>query len=547
MNSAGEPVPATAQTAGTLLGGVLRGQRRDLVGGAALIALLQLSEAAVPVAVGFVIDTAVATGDPAALGRGLALTAAVFAVLATAGFVGSRLGERAERRAGHEVRLAVARRVLDPAGGAPGRAGELASIAGSDADRTASVCRVITESGALAALVGGAAVLLRASVLLGSVVLLGVAAVLLVSRLLAGPLARRAEAEQDALAAATAVAADLVTGLRVLHGIGAGDAAARTYRAASAAALRTRLAATTTDGAHTGATVLLSGLLLALVAWLGGHLAFSGAITVGELVTAVGLAQFLVEPLRELTDLTPVLAGARGAAARVAALLAAPPAVSAGTAALPPGPGALTVRVPGGPQITAAAGEHLGIVTGRPGPLIDVLARDADGCVEVDGTDLRTVSLDAARAAVLVARHDATLFAGTVVENVGAGAGPALAAAAAEEIAAALGPAGVIGERGRTLSGGQRQRLALARALAAHARVLVVHDPTTAVDPATEHRIAAGISELRAGATTLLVTSSPHLLAGCDRVVFLSGRGVALAGTHTELVADERYREAVLA
>jgi len=536
----------TIPTAGAVLGGVLRGQRRDLLGGAVFIALLQLSEAAVPVAVGFVIDTAIGTVDPAALGRGLVVTAAVFAVLATSGFVGGRLGERAERRAAHEVRLAVARRVLHPAGGAPGRAGELASLAASDADRTASICHVITESGALAALVGGAAVLLHASILLGCVVLAGVAAVLLVSRLLAGPLAGRAEAEQEALATATATATDLVTGLRVLHGIGAADAAALSYRAASGAALRARLAATTTDGAHTGATTLLSGLLLALVAWLGGHLALGGSITVGQLVTAVGLAQFLVEPLRELTDLTPVLAAARGSAARVAALLAAPPAVSGGGGELPAGPGALTVQVPGGPLITVAAGEHLGIVAARPGPLIDVLARDTDGRVELDGVDLRTVPLDAVRAAVLVARHDATLFAGTVADNVGTGAGPALAAAAAAEIAAALGPEGTIGERGRTLSGGQRQRLALARALAADARVLVLHDPTTAVDAATEHRIAAGVVALRTGATTVLVTSSPQLLARCDRVLFLSDDGAAVAGTHTELVADERYRTAVL-
>jgi putative ABC transport system ATP-binding protein len=110
-------------------------------------------------------------------------------------------------------------------------------------------------------------------------------------------------------------------------------------------------------------------------------------------------------------------------------------------------------------------------------------------------------------------------------------------------------PAGLdteLGEGGRTLSGGQRQRVALARALATHAPVLVLHDPTTAVDAATEHRIAAGIANLRAGRTTLLVTSSPALLARCHRVLLVDGGEIVASGEHAGLVADARYREAVL-
>lgn len=535
-------------TAGSVLRRALRVRRRELVASAVLIALLQLSEAAVPVAVGRVIDIAVATGEPGALFGGLVTLACVFLVLATSGFVGGRLAERAERGAAHEIRMDVARRVLDPAGGAPGRAGELVSLAGSDADRTAQICRVISESGAAAALVGGAAVLLTTSLLLGVVVLAGVGSVLVVSRLLATPLAGRAEVEQEALATTTAVATDLITGLRVLKGIGAELAAAEIYRTASGTALRARLASTVTDGVHTGATTLLSGVLLVVVAWLGGRLALNGTITVGQLVAAVGLAQFLEAPLRELTDLTPVLAGARGAAARVAALLAAPAAVTAGTVPLPMGPGALRVELPDGPTITAAAGEHLGIVTADASGLLDVLAREVQGAVELDGVDLRAVSLDDARAAVLVARHDATLFEGTVAENVpGPAADRALVAAAADEIVAELGPDGMLAERGRSLSGGQRQRLMLARALATEAPVLVLHDPTTAIDAATEHRIAEGIVRMRAGRTTLFVTSSPQLLARCDRVLFVPDGAAAVAGTHAELVEDERYREKVLA
>ncbi len=104
-----------------------------------------------------------------------------------------------------------------------------------------------------------------------------------------------------------------------------------------------------------------------------------------------------------------------------------------------------------------------------------------------------------------------------------------------------------VGEHGARLSGGQRQRLALARALAADRGVLVVHDPTTAVDAATEARIAAGIRRARTGRTTVLVTSSPALLAATDRVVLVDGGTITAEAPHEDLVRDHPvYRTAVL-
>jgi putative ABC transport system ATP-binding protein len=538
-------------------GGVLRrgaaARPRELGAAAFLVAVHQLAEAAVPVTVGWVIDLAVVGRDPESLLRWLAVVVVVFLVLASSAFVGYWLGARTERMAAHRIRMDVAARVLHPAGGAPGRSGELVSMAGADADRAGLACRAIWGgTAALAALAGGAVVLLDASVVLGLVVLGGVPLVLLSSRLLARPLVGRAEAEQEALAAATAVATDVVSGLRVIKGIGAERAAGASYRAASRAALRARLAAARLEGGYLGATNVITGLFLVVVAWVGGRLALEGAISIGELVAGVGLAQFLIGPLERLTELGPVLAGARGSARRVAALLAAPPAVVEGTGTLPAQPaGALRVRLPDGLAVDVAAGEHVGVVSlqeADAAALLDVLARDADAPVQLDGTDLREVGLDAARGAVLVARHEATLFEGTVADNTGRDPAP-LAAAAADEVVETL-PQGLdseVAERGRTLSGGQRQRIALARALAAHAPVLVLHDPTTAVDAATEHRIAMGVSTLRAGRTTVLVASSPALLARCHRVLLVDHGTVVASGSHAELVADARYRQAVLA
>ncbi len=123
-----------------------------------------------------------------------------------------------------------------------------------------------------------------------------------------------------------------------------------------------------------------------------------------------------------------------------------------------------------------------------------------------------------------------------------------MAASAADEVADTLPDGAVLTERGRSLSGGQRQRVALARALAADPAVLVLHDPTTAVDAATEARIAGRLRAVRAGRTTVLVTTSPALLATTDRVVMLIHGTIAAQGTHTELVGSSlAYREAVLA
>jgi putative ABC transport system ATP-binding protein len=231
---------------------------------------------------------------------------------------------------------------------------------------------------------------------------------------------------------------------------------------------------------------------------------------------------------------------------------------------LPHSPGALTVRgLRAGPltglDLEVPAGELVGVVAepAAATALLGALARETDpeeGTIELDRVPLTAYPPEQARGAVLVAAHEAALFAGTVAENVRAG-GPgdpagALVAAGADQVVASL-PDGAdteVTEQGRSLSGGQRQRVALARALVADAPVLVLHDPTTAVDTVTEARIAEGLRLLRTGRTTLLLTTSPTLLAVADRVVVVEEGRVRAAGTHADLLAaDPAYRGLVLA
>uniref|UniRef100_UPI000ABB1508 ATP-binding cassette domain-containing protein n=1 Tax=Streptomyces kanamyceticus TaxID=1967 RepID=UPI000ABB1508 len=332
------------------------------------------------------------------------------------------------------------------------------------------------------------------------------------------------------------------------------------------------------EAVQTGLMQALTGVFIALVALVGGRLVLSGSIGLGELVAAVGLALFIPGPLQVISWMAAEVARSRASAGRVAEVLATPGDI-AGTgaaagakdpadSAAPGGDGAPrgSLRLSGlvhegldGVDLTVAPGEFVGVVVTEPAhadTLVRCLARRVDpdaGRLELDGVPFTDLAPRSLRSRVLVAEHGAELFAGSLRDNItaiGASTHPAAAAARADEVAASL-PGGLdapVGERGRSLSGGQRQRVALARALAADRDVLVVHDPTTAIDAATESRIATGIRELRRGRTTILVTSSPALLAVADRVALIDGGRLADEAPHEELVRrSSLYRTAVLA
>ncbi|MFJ8076648.1 ABC transporter ATP-binding protein [Streptomyces sp. NPDC096176] len=565
-------MPAGGPTGGHVLRRALADQRRRVAGASALGMAHQACEALVPVVIGLVIDEAVATGSSGALLRWLLVLAVVFLVLSTCYRNSARLTEGAAESAAHRIRQDLAARVLDPRGGADtGRLpGALTAVATGDARRVGSVASALPYAlAAIAGLAISAVALLRISVPLGLTVLLGVPPMLLIGHLISRPLERRSEAEQEHAAHASGVAADLVAGLRVLKGIGAEHAAVSRYRETSRSSLAAALRAAGSRAWHDGAILALTGIFIAVIGLVGAHLAMRGTISVGDLVAAVGLAQYLLGPFQLLTYVNGEFAQGRASADRIAEVLASPPAVAAGTATLPdPLVGRLRLRgvtqgALRGVDLDIAPGSVVGVVTRDPAAANDLLlclGREVDpaaGTVELDGVPLSDLDPGDARRTILVAHHDADLFEDSLLANVRAGAdndgadvNPALAASAADDVAQAL-PKGVdtvLTERGRSLSGGQRQRVALARALAADPPVLVVHDPTTAVDTVTEARIAARLRDLRRGRTTVLVTTSPALLAGTDVVVMLDDGRVAAEGSHPELVgAHESYRSAVLA
>jgi len=541
--------------------------RWDLALGALMLSAHQACEAAVPVLIGVVVDEAITTGDVRAMVLWGLVLAGLFVVLASAGCIGGIAYERAVVRADHHIRVRIAERALDPRGARDvTRAGEVVSLATVDAQRVGQgAASAVLFLSASTAIVGTAVVLLVTSVALGLTILLGLPLMLLAARGLARPLQRRSAEQHAAIAATAAVATDLLGGLRVVKGLGAEPVGAQRYRTSSRRALLGALRAARVQGAYEGVTIGMSGVFLVVVAWIGGRMALDGTITVGGLVSAVGLTQFLVGPLSRLVWAGSVLARGAGSAGRVAALLSAPHAVPDGPEPLPaPVRGALSLRGVRlgslrGVDLEVSPGEVVGVVAEDPADaqaLLACLARAEDpeaGEVLVDGRPLRSLRLLDSRGAMLVEPHDPDLFEGTLAENVAVADGdadpwPALVAAAADEVVAAL-PEGLdapLGEHGQTLSGGQRQRIALARALHADPPVLVLHDPTTAVDAVTEDRIATRLAERRAGRTTVLVTTSPALLAITSRAVVIRDGVVVADGTHHDLSTDADYRESVL-
>jgi ABC-type transport system involved in cytochrome bd biosynthesis fused ATPase/permease subunit len=212
--------------------------------------------------------------------------------------------------------------------------------------------------------------------------------------------------------------------------------------------------------------------------------------------------------------------------------------------------GRLTAVVCGDPDAAGRLAERLGGHPAEGGPSVML------GGVPLDG-----LPLDTARTAVLVQDKDPVLLSGSLRELLDVPAsgdvGPddALTAAQCGDVLTALVEGSLeaadpldtrITERGRSLSGGQRQRLALARSLLTDPEVLVLDEPTSAVDSHTEARVAEGVRRLRAGRTTVVFTSSPLLLDHADRVVLVHAGEVRAVGVHRELIRTEPGYRAVV-
>lgn len=377
---------------------------------------------------------------------------------------------------------------------------------------------------------------------------------------------RRADFQREKAGRATELASDTVAGLRVLRGIGGEELFLDRYRSASQEVRHAAVRSARMWSLISAIQVLLPGLLLIAVVWYGVHLARQGRVTVGELVTVYSSVMILTYPLRHFEEIAMAYSFSRPSARRAARVLSLERVTDTdgsrdgsempsgdlydpATGLLAPS-GRLTAVVCGDPDAAGRLAERLG---GHPS--------EEGAPVLLGGVPLDELPLDNARTAVLVQDKDPVLLSGTLRElfdvprSGDVGAEEALAAAQCADVLAALVQGSLdtedpmearITERGRSLSGGQRQRIALARSLVTDPEVLVLDEPTSAVDSHTEARIAEGVRNLREGRTTVVFTSSPLLLDRADRVVLVHEGEVAAVGVHRELVhAEPRYRAVV--
>jgi len=447
--------------------------------------------------------------------------------------------------------------------------GEVVSAVANDALRIGDVFAMTGRFvGGVLAYVTVAVAMCTQSLKLGLVVVVGLPVVAGIMALLVKPLQSRQAAQREAQGHLTALGADTVSGLRILRGIGGEEVFTGRYAEQSQKVRAEGVRVAGVQSVFDGLQVLLPGLLVALVLWLGAHAAVAGEITPGELVTFYAYAAFLSWPLQLATQMLQTTTRGLIAAGKVQAVLgtrsATEPADGA-TLAEAPAAGAELVDEASGLRVEP--GRVVGLVSADPDEAARVATRlgrfddedEAGTPVRLGGVRLTELDKEVLRHRIVVSEATTHLFSGVLGEELDARGRAteedllgAMLAADAQDVLDSV-PGGLTGElpeKGRSLSGGQRQRVALARALLTDPEILVLVEPTSAVDAHTEARIAERVAEVRRGRTTLVVTASPLVLDHVDEVVLLEDGLVTTHGTHADLLgrrdaAAARYRDVV--
>jgi ABC-type multidrug transport system fused ATPase/permease subunit len=553
---------------------------------------------------GRAIDAGIVGGDPGAVAFYAAALLAVTLVGAVFGISLHTLVVRSWLISLYGTTMMVTRKAAQMGHVLPRRSptGEILSVASSDSDEFGAVNEILARAGAqLVAFLAVAAIVLATSPRLGVVVLVAAPVLVAVALPFLRPLHRRQEIERSRNSELTSMATDIVAGLRILRGIGGERTFGRNYAVQSRSAAAAGVSAGIWQAVIEALGVLFSGVFLVLLLWLGTREVLAGRLTIGQLVAFLGYGLYLIGPIRTFFEFAQKVTRATVSARKTIAVLEQEPpwvepvaprrldahgALVDARSGFEARPGELTVLVSAVPEDSAALADRLGRylpadtdpVSEEPDSGLkgraarrdraerarrraEIAARDAERSrgawgVRLGGVDLSEAAMSDVRGTVLVSDTASQLFAGTLQDAIDphrrltrAEAETALSVASAEDVYDALpgGWQGQLDERGRGLSGGQRQRVVLARALATETPVLVLVEPTSAVDAHTEARIAERVAALRRGRTTVVTTVSPLWLHHADRVVLLEAGRVVAEGRHEELLAGHpAYRRVVV-
>lgn len=316
---------------------------------------------------------------------------------------------------------------------------------------------------------------------------------------------------------------------------------------------------------------VLIAIAIALVLWRGSHLVVQKTLTPGDLLVFITYLKNAFEPLRKLANQFGEIAKATASGERILDILDYEPHVRNLPYAKPAHPFFGAVRFENlsfgyessqeilqNVSFEVQPGQQIAVVGASGGgksTLIGLILRlyDPDsGRILIDGQDLREYTLESLREQISVVLQESILFAATIRENIAYGK---MGASDAEiERAAKIAnahdfiinlPDGydtVLGERGNTLSGGQRQRIAVARAVIRQAPIVILDEPTTGLDNASERAVSQALNRLTQGRTTFLISHNLRAVEEADLILYLEGGRIVERGTHSQLMAKrDRY------
>jgi ABC-type multidrug transport system fused ATPase/permease subunit len=381
---------------------------------------------------------------------------------------------------------------------------------------------------------------------------------------------------QQRIAELTADAEENVSGVRVIKAFAQEERQLERFRHSVQRVFDQQMYATKIQARYTPLITFLPSIGLALILLIGGRDVIHGSLSIGAFTAFYAYLLMLIAPMRTLGYMLSAAQRATASGARIFQVLDRAPLITAPADAppLPEGAGRVSLRNVSltfdGASRPALRDIDLEIESGSTVALVGAMGSgktalvsllprlyDAStGSVRIDGADVRDVDLASLRHAIALVTDDPFLFSATVEENIAYGRPDATReeVVRAAEVAQADGfiselPKGYdtrVGERGLTLSGGQRQRIAIARAVLADPRILVLDDATSSVDASTEQEIKTALREVMAGRTTFVIAHRLSTIALADEIVVLEDGRVAAHGSHEELLAEsDLYREIV--
>ncbi len=566
-----------------LIGRQMWAQRVGIAAGALAGLVWTAAKVSVPKLVELAIDRGMVAGDPAQLRRYAWLIA--LAAVVTASFTGIRrysaFREARKAEAVLRDRLFAHLQRLHFAFHDGQQTGQLMSRANNDLQQIQNAVVLVPLTIAnLATVLAVLVVLLTMDPILTVLALGSLPAVNVLAKRFASRLQPTMTGVQQESAELSAVVEETVSGIRVVKGFAAEPTQAASLAVEADDLYDVSIEATRIRARYWPALELLPNVGLILVLGYGGHQVIAGNLAIGALVAFNAYVVLLVWPLRMLGWIVAMAQRAAASAQRVHEILATEPRIVD-----PPHPKQLATSGPGGEvrfegvvfaygpggrrvldgfDLAIAAGQSVALVgatASGKSTIAKLLARfyDVDaGRVSLDGTDVRELSLRDLRRSVGIVFEDTFLFSDTVAANIAF----AVPDASFEEIERAARLAGAhefvlglehgygteIGERGFSLSGGQRQRIAIARAILADPRVLVLDDATSAVDSSKEHEIRDALATVMSGRTTVVIAHRPATIALAERVVLVGDGRVLDDGTHEGLLrTSERYRDVLAA